>query len=56
MKKLIVGVLALSVAGAFAPVAASAKPLMHRHHHCQIVKKRELHHGRWIVRTIRVCR
>ncbi|MCO7728698.1 hypothetical protein NJB93_19115 [Brucella intermedia] len=71
MKKSIIAAVALSFAGAFAAVAASAAPSHHgpkveRHigkpqvrshrHRCHFEKKRIRHHGKWTVRTVKVCR
>ena len=66
MKKFIIGAVALSLAGAFAPIAAEAasphknqisqhkaKPQPKR---CRMEKKRVRHDGRWVVRSVRVCR
>lgn len=66
MKKFIIGAVALSLAGAFAPVTAIAAPA-HKGHQaqrhvkpkpkrCHMERKRVRHDGRWVVRSIRVCR
>jgi len=66
MKNFIVGAIVLSLAGAFAPLAAEAATA-HKGHQaqkhvkpnakrCHVEKKRVRHHGRWVVRSVRVCR
>jgi hypothetical protein len=66
MKKFIIGAVALSLTGAFAPIAAEAATA-HKGHQaqrhvkpkpkrCHMEKKRVRHHGRWVVRSVRVCR
>ncbi|HVX56346.1 MAG TPA: hypothetical protein VHA37_01330 [Candidatus Saccharimonadales bacterium] len=65
MKNFILGAVALSLAGAFTPVVASAAPMHKSHathyvkpHHvrCHFEKKRVRHHGHWVIRTVKVCR
>jgi len=58
MKKFVIGIATLAFMGVSAPtIASAAKLVVHKHHpHCRIVKKRERHHGHWVVRSVRVCR
>jgi hypothetical protein len=61
VKKIIVAAMAVSLAVAFSPITASAAPRhemmqAHHHHHCRIIKKRERHHGHWVIRNVKVCR
>lgn len=60
MKKLFLGAIALTIAGAFAPATASARTvervIIKEHHpHCRIMRTKVRHHGHWVVTTRKVC-
>jgi hypothetical protein len=62
MKKLLIGVCALSFAGALAPVAASAATVTtkvivkHPHPHCRTVRTTAWHNHHKVVTVRKICR